>query len=114
MALPSTGFEILDYSGLAALRAHFPDLDTVYEQYQLLNNELSGIPPATNVTVDGKQGRKPITDDGVVALKKRNDAARLVVEELGKIQRVQSIAVGCVECEGGDGRVQPAIIGTEI
>jgi hypothetical protein len=111
-AIPLPGFDLLDYSGLEALRAHFPGLDTVYQKYQSLNNQLINL-PAANMTMDGKQGRKPTTAEGVAALQERNTAARLVINELDKIQGVKRITIGCAECEGG-GNNRPAIVGKEM
>jgi hypothetical protein len=111
-AIPAYDFVLLDYPGLEALSAHFPGLDAAYRRYQSLDNELTRV-HAVEVTIDGKQGRKPTTDDGVAALQERNDAARLVIEELDKIQGLKSITVGCTECEGG-GSDRPATIGREM
>lgn len=110
-AIPAHDFVLLDYPGLEALSAHFPSLDAAYKHYQSLNNRLTRF-HAVDVTIDGKHGRKPTTDDGVAALQERNDAARLVVAELDKIQGLKSITVGCTECEG-NGSDRPAIIGKE-
>jgi hypothetical protein len=98
-ALPAYDGQTPDYGGLKSLELHFPDLKILFDQYQSLDNAL----PKTflrDVTLeDGRQRREPTTPEGVEALQKRSEAARLVIDRLDEIQGMTRFIVGCSECE---------------
>jgi hypothetical protein len=98
-ALPAYDPSLPDYGGLESLQLHFPDLKTLFDRYQSLDNAL----PKTflkDVTLkDGGQRREPTTPEGVEALQKRNAAARLVITRLDEIHGMTEFTVACGACE---------------